>query len=98
MNYQLILSNSGGELSRDDATSEAGAREVAIRIIQELPFLAHGDTIQFVEIAEEAKRLQEQIARMDRQIAYLGNNSRLVNQRAALLALQGQLNRIESGN
>jgi hypothetical protein len=48
--YHIILSNSGGELSRDMAATEEEARDVAIQILQELPFLAHGDTIQVVEV------------------------------------------------
>lgn len=48
--YQLILSNSGGELSRDYAADENEARQVAIQIIRELPFLAHGDTIKIIEV------------------------------------------------
>ena len=48
--YQLILSNSGGEMSRGYAANEAEAREVAIRMLRELLFLSHSDTIQVIEV------------------------------------------------
>jgi hypothetical protein len=48
--FQLILSNCGGELSRGYAATETEAREVAIQMLRELLFLAHGDTIRVVEV------------------------------------------------
>lgn len=47
--FLILLCNSAGELDRREADTEEDARDMAIELVTQTPFLADGDTIKVIE-------------------------------------------------